>query len=117
MLRRNAQAAVPHLDAHRLPALRAPAGHQHATGFGVIDRVADQVQQHALQQHRVGLQPQRAWAQAQTQALACCHSGKAVVQLLQQGVDGKGFGRHGQLGRVEPGVVKKGVEHVLQCTH
>ena len=87
--RRNADTAVPNLDAVQWLAiqLRAlPAGQQHTTLGGVLHRIGQQVAQHTLKQHRVGhrLGLRIADVQSQPQATRFGQRRPFVGQAAQQ---------------------------------
>ena len=59
VLRRNANATVPDLDAHMLSIKAGPTGQQHAARCCVAQGVAQQIEQNPMQQGRVAQHPNR----------------------------------------------------------
>ena len=117
VLRRNADATVPHLDSRVTGMPRSTAGHQHRALVGVTHRIGHQIEQDALQQDRVTSHPGLGRPNPQAQPLAGRRVLHGMVDFLKHRVDRHGAQIHLNGTRVKFRDVQQTVQQVLQGAH
>lgn len=115
LLRRDADAGVPYLDAPMLPV--PPHPDQDAAGLGIADGVVDQVAQYPFEQQCIAACQRFAPANTQIQALRLCLGLEIDAQALQQGVQGEGFDLRADRPGIDLGDVEQFVEQRLERIH
>ena len=112
LIRRNADPAVAHIDAQRVP--DAPAADDDPASRRVAHGVGDEVEQDLLEQDGIAADPRAACNHAQVQALVARSLGERRADAVQHPADGK----FGDVGAHGAGIELRDVEQrVEQLVH
>ncbi|GFE88091.1 hypothetical protein GCM10011488_30450 [Steroidobacter agaridevorans] len=109
---RNADARVPHFDAHAVAPLAAR--NDHAASLGVAKRIRDQIGQHSEQQGGIRVQHASRAAHDELESLFFRRLGERAAQTVEHQVRRHDFFLDFDLAGIELGNIEQVIEQLLQ---